>query len=301
MTGSRRFNVGQMRGSSPAWDDLDDDQKTAITQSVIATVRNLTLSYEPMMKSVLESIQPVLPMIDIKLRQLMPPSFLESLAGLTAFLSRWVPNWYDGLDVEKAWEITGTGIPLAFVPRARIVDELVNAADHASRLAVLVEHKSEIIADCRETLIVDDDADPMPEAIAMLPPLLAEAIDVLEAGHFASACALGIAVVDSAHKRTMPKTSYRNLHQNAVQVELEEAVAGNDLRINLALRPLHSLLTEWYPNDPVLQMPSRHIVAHWAHREHMTETNAIIIVMVATSLLLGLAEREALTRYLTDD
>ena len=32
-----------------------------------------------------------------------------------------------------------------------------------------------------------------------------------------------------------------------------------------------------------------------------TETNAIIIVMVATSLLLGLAEREALTRHLVDD
>ena len=38
-------------------------------------------------------------------------------------------------------------------------------------------------------------------------------------------------------------------------------------------------------------MPSRHVVAHWANPDHLSETNAIIIVMAATSLILGLAER----------
>ena len=60
------------------------------------------------------------------------------------------------------------------------------------------------------------------------------------------------------------------------------------------MRPMHSLMIEWLPDmqAPMPEMPSRHVVTHWLDPEHLTESNALIIVMAATSLLLGLAERE---------
>jgi hypothetical protein len=54
-------------------------------------------------------------------------------------------------------------------------------------------------------------------------------------------------------------------------------------------------------DTPVPSVPSRHAVAHWAYPQHLTETNAIIIVMVAASLLCwGLAERETIAGAIAD-
>jgi hypothetical protein len=199
----------------------------------------------------------------LNLRDWMPGlrSTWESVQHLAEFVRRWVPNWSSNLDIEKAWEITGDGIPLAFIPRVRIVEEIVDAVDHDARIAILIRLKGLVVADCRAALVPEED-DPFPESIAMLPSLLAEAI---KAG-------------------------------------LEEAIAKNDFRISLSMRPLYSLLYEWWgEGDPVQTMPSRHVVAHWAHPEHLTEANAIIIVMAATSLMLGLAEREAIAQLVANE
>jgi hypothetical protein len=236
----------------------------------------------------------------LNLRDWMPGlrSTWESVQHLAEFVRRWVPNWSSDLDIEKAWEITGDGIPLAFVPRARIVEEIVDAADHVSRIAILIRLKGLVVADCRAALVPEED-DPFPESIAMLPSLLSEAIDVLEAGYFAAACVLGIAVIDSVRKRTMPSFSYKKLREEAIKAGLEEAIEKNDFRISLSRRPL---LYEWWgEGDPVPMMPSRHVVAHWAHPEHLTEADAIIIVMAATSLMLGLAERKAIAQLVANE
>jgi hypothetical protein len=86
--------------------------------------------------------------------------------------------------------ITAEGIPLAFVPRPQLVDELIAATDRDARLEVVFRSKKLILSDCRAALQSDED-DPLPDSISMLPPLLLEVIDVLEAGYIASACALG--------------------------------------------------------------------------------------------------------------
>lgn len=83
---------------------------------------------------------------------------------------------------------------------------------------------------------------------------------------------------------------------------MEESMEEHDFRIDLSVRPLYSLLVEWWDEgDPVPTMPSRHIVAHWAHPEYLTEHNEIIIVMAATSLLLGLAERESIAGFVAGE
>lgn len=59
------------------------------------------------------------------------------------------------------------------------------------------------------------------------------------------------------------------------------------------MRPLHSLFEGWHADKGSLpSMPSRGAVAHWADPDHLSETNAIIIAMAATSLFRGLNERQ---------
>ena len=59
----------------------------------------------------------------------------------------------------------------------------------------------------------------------MLPPLL-EAVDVLEAGYVASACALGASVIDAALRRTSKKKLvYKKVRATAIATELQMAIA----------------------------------------------------------------------------
>ncbi|RFZ08570.1 hypothetical protein DSM43518_02993 [Mycobacterium marinum] len=131
----------------------------------------------------------------------------------------------------------------------------------------------------------------------MLPPLLFQAIDVLEAGYPAAACTLGIAMVDSLLRRTHRQGfTYPKLRNRSLRRDLDTAVTLNELRVELAWRPMHSLLQEYRPNSgkPAPKMASRHRVTHWADLEHLSQQNAIVILMVATSLFLGLAESQAI-------
>ena len=98
---------------------------------------------------------------------------------------------------------------------------------------------------CRVALQPDED-DPLPESISMVPPPLLEAVDVLEAGYVASACALGASVIDSALRRTSKKKLiYKKIRATSIAMELQKAFAENDFRVSSAMRPLHSSLEEW--------------------------------------------------------
>ena len=287
------YNLGRQGAPALRWEDLDAETRARLTQTLATTVQDLRIEIQPVIDSVREAVLPVLEKFSDWLPSLVPT--YEMFGEITAFLREWVPNWPSDLDTEKAWDITGTGVPLAFVPRPSIVHALVAADTDRDRLDILMDSKDHILKDCRDALDTDDES-PLAESLAMLPPLLLEAVDVLEAGHVAACCALATSVIDSALRRTLKKPfNYNIIRSDSVKTKLQEAVAKNEFRVALAERPLHSLLEDWRPDipKPMPSMPSRHVVAHWADPAHMTEVNAIITTMAATSLILGLAEREA--------
>lgn len=297
MVDERKYTLGRSwagKKPMPAWEDFDEETRAKITQSLARVNEQLVASLRPAVDSAMRTVFPAMQQISDFLPQFA--SFAAKAVQLAEIISRWVPNWSGDVDLGKAWAITSEGIPLAFVPRAHLVDELLAANDPAARLDILLRSRELILSDCRAALQSDEHVS-LPGSISMLRPLLLEVVDALEAGYAASACALGSSVIDSALRRTSKeKLDYKKIRATSVATELQEAVAKNDFRVNLAMRPLRSLFEEWYPSmdTPVPAMPSRHVVAHWADPDHLSATNGLIIAMAATSLLLGLAEREVI-------
>jgi hypothetical protein len=280
------YNLGRSRGRRPArFEDLDEETRSKITRTLVEVINE--------QKSIIDALKPPLDFLASSF------SGLADVASVFAKLAedlRWfVPNWPESLDVERAWRVADEGIPLAFVPRPEIVVELVDAETHGDRLNLLVHSKVAIVSDCRTALEPAwDEPLPVPASIAMMFPLLQEAIDTLEDGHAAAACALGVVIIDSLLRRTEGDLQYQTLRKRSRKSALDAAAALNQLRVELAWRPMHSLLEEWNPKSgsPPPTMPSRHVVIHWPDPEHLSEQNAIVTVMVATSLFLGLCESE---------
>lgn len=293
MSDERKYSLGGGKRPVRQWDDLDHKTRTEIVQQIATITADLAEYLTLRMEAIGAAVRPMVQQLSDYAK--IWTAFAQTARQIADFVSRWVPNWSDDVDPEKAWAVTAEGIPLAFVPRKQIVDELIAAEDRDARRQLLLRSKKLILTDCRDALAKSDETLPVPESISMLRPLLLEVFDVLEAGYSASACALGICVVESTLRRTSDKKfDYTETRDESIGTELQEAIAANEFRISLALRPLWSLLEAWYLREqkPLPEMPSRHLVAHFADPEHLTETNAIIIAMTATSLFRGRAERE---------
>lgn len=299
MTESGKYGFGPKRQAT-RWEDLDNETRTQIVASMADVREGIAAALEPLVESVTAAVLPVLP----RLSELMPQltSIALQFGEVAEFLRSWVPNWSNEVDAVKAWAVTGEGIPLAFVPCEDIVDELLAANDIGTRREVIRRSKDRIICDCRAALQLEG-GDTFPHSIAVLPLMLSETLDALQAGHCAAACALGASVVDAALRRTSDKQlKYADVRNNAIEKGLQRSLAENDFRISLSMRPLFSLFTEWYPSmrTPPPKMPSRHVIAHWADPAHLSETNGIIVAMLATSLLHGLREQAMISDLLDD-
>lgn len=305
MVDEPKYTLGRARANKKPelkWEDLDEKTRNQITETVVRVVRANELVIESM-RPVIESVRAVVVPLAEQYSDFMfgASAVFEQLAQLGDVIRTWVPNWSKDVDPEKAWAVTAEGIPLAFVPRAHIVDELIAADDLDARLKILRRSKKLILTDCRVAVLPDED-DPFHESISMLLPLLNEAMDALAAGHAASACALGVSVIDSAlHRTSKKKVVYDTIRNTATTIKIQKALAQNTFRTSMTIRPLCSLFEDWHPKKgtPPPLMPSRHVIAHWADPNHMSETNAIIIAMAATSLLLGIDERETVADWLT--
>lgn len=217
---------------------------------------------------------------------LVPPNFDDLLDSL---LTRYPANWPDDeeLTFDLAKQIVeNEGIPIVYIPRAEIVSELVQAADRAERGAILVARTADILEDCADALSYE-----LHTAVEELKELLLDAMHTLGAGHHRSAQSLSVDVCTTLIEAHIGK---HNKAKNLCRVtKLNEAFAEDRLRYVLGVAPVVNLMTEWNPKSgkPRPAPLSRHVCAHQAHPSHFTPENAILAVMVATSLIRALDER----------
>lgn len=200
------------------------------------------------------------------------------------------PNWPDGADWEQiVTVIQDDGIPLVWVPRAGIVEAVVSAPTRAERIRIIVGRCADIVEDCRFILSEVADAE-----LAGQVALARAAVEALAAGHHQAAQALAVVVTETA-VATAIDHRYANVKRE-VKVADPGALTLADLRLRAALAPVGSFYTPWWPDsgNPPPEALSRHVSVHQADVEHYSLENALLSVMLVSSILPALSEFYAL-------
>lgn len=228
---------------------------------------------------------------------LMPknfPALGETLKAFEPFLAklreRLPPNWPRGIDFDKAaWVIQEEGIPLVWVPPEQIVTALLDAPDRSARLAILLENKEEIAETCTDVL--NGLAGHLTTGQV---PLATKAVEAFAAGHVEAAQVLAVVVTETAVAKVFPGHGYRQV-QESVRFDKEQMTIGA-LRMAAALAAIAPFYTSWYPRSekPPPEELSRHVTVHFADQVHYTEQNAVVAVLLATSILRALEDTEAI-------
>lgn len=195
------------------------------------------------------------------------------------------PNWPTDLDISIVTEILNEdGIPLVWVPRLEIVKLLVEAPDRSSRIAILLDRVDDLIEDCRQVLAGIDD----PTLLEQL-PLVIEAVDAFASGHQRPAHALAVVVTETVVKRAVAG-GYKAVAKKVLFDP--EAVPWHRLRLTASLAPIGPFFTDWFPSwgTPPPDALSRHVSVHQAATSHYSPANAVVAMLLATSVLRGVQE-----------
>lgn len=208
------------------------------------------------------------------------------LAGLAAALDRakeaLPPNW-DGLDhYEVLGEIAkDDGIPVVWLPRASVLADLVAAPDRDERVKILLTRQDDIADDCRSVVAEVTDLDLAPRV-----PQALEAVEALQTGFPQAAQTLAVAVSESLLTEYIANgRSYKALATD-VAVDTDELTVV-EVTSTFALLPVHRFYTPWRPHTgvPAPGELSRHVTVHHARADHLTPENALIAIMLLSSLL----------------
>ncbi|QPP07297.1 hypothetical protein G4Z16_13890 [Streptomyces bathyalis] len=182
------------------------------------------------------------------------------------------------------------GIPVAWVPPADVLRELVKADDaHRAKLAVLTAAEERIRTSCRYEI---------PELHAGWSEDYAVTVRHVMAawddGHLLAAGCLALAgsedlMLETAEVDRKRSKSYKRLQQAAVR-DLEESLW---LHEQVALTPIGPLFTKYMPedNDPIPEALSRHAVVHRMPLDHFNDGHCIVAIMLMVSLLREMEER----------
>lgn len=204
----------------------------------------------------------------------------------TAFERQLPPNLRSARDLAAVAQLAfDEGLPLAWIPRSAILDELVSASTREDRIRILDAHADDIMDDCEAVLndIKHEWADQCRSAIrafrgGLESPAQSHSSNIIDSIVLA---VLGPNGRDHAKKRA--QEAYDDL---PIRVAVE----------NLVLRPLFLGFTEWFPGGthPIPDHFSRHATAHAVGQPGVfSRHNALVAVMLATSLTVQFWDEQA--------
>jgi hypothetical protein len=169
---------------------------------------------------------------------------------------------------------------------------LMEAASAADRLAIVGAERDAIADACLKILEEGSLTTAFPE----FSPLAQAAVKALIEGHFQAAQALAVNVIESFVREWVAE-KYRTVKQYAQ--DADPAMADPDapfsaqrLRLETMILPLFKFYTDWFSNtgNPAPKELSRHVTVHQATPEHYMVVNAVLAIMLMTSLLKGFTE-----------
>ncbi|MFF0822035.1 hypothetical protein ACFYUR_16830 [Micromonospora haikouensis] len=206
------------------------------------------------------------------------------MAGVATAVQRMYPeNWHGvtGLEFERLESILlDEGIPLVGVPRRTTVQAVLDAPDAAARRAVVGRRWRSILTDCEAAL-----GSFQRRELRGQIPFAEKAIRALRDGHPEAAQALAANLLDTV-LRTHFTADFRtitNNRPNGSRLDLDDYT----VRVACAIAPVWAAYRQfWTSNgDPVPRTFARHASAHAVSRAQYNRTNAVLGIMLVTSLL----------------
>ena len=211
-------------------------------------------------------------------------------------------NWlHSGLTPDAALSIAvESGIPVCWVPPPQVLTQL-SEADPDDRMDVLRANEASVLEQCAS--LIEESNDP---AIRDTQTLTRCSLSACTDGHHEAAMALAVAVAerpaieaatrelhffDSADEQAAYKKAVQSKYKRAEQL-LNHITSHKDGRRwfmywRALLSPVPKFFTPYYPDqgDPIPCTTSRHVTFHNPTVEHLSKENALIALMLCTSLL----------------
>ena len=225
-------------------------------------------------------------------RQAISPGTSAALKVLAEQLREAMPaNW---AGVDEDWDaaieiMNDEGIPLIWVPRGNIVGALMSASGTAERHAILIGARDDVVADCLAML-----AEVTALELVPLAGLAADSGRALRDGHCAASQALSANVFDTwlrdmvRRGKLFKPPGDREPFYGAIKRQII-GVSGKtslrELKAAGSLSPVLMALVSFKPGGPVPVQLNRHATAHAAGPEQYSDVNAVIALMLTTSVL----------------
>lgn len=171
-------------------------------------------------------------------------------------------------------------LPLAWVPRTDIVEQLSDVSTREECQSVLDAHIQDILDDCEAVLETTHHEWTVQCRLA---------IRTFQLGLEAPAQSHAANIIDSVILAAGPQRG-RDAGKNRGEAKTMAKIGYNDLPFrypaeHLALMPLHYGFDIWYPGDPIPSRFSRHATAHAVGQPGVfSRHNALVAIMLATSL-----------------
>ena len=206
-------------------------------------------------------------------------------------------NWHGtGLTPDRILPIAEeNGIPIVWVPSAEVIQELA-AADPQHRIGVLCSHTDAVLDQCDSLLDRCDDP-----AIGDARPLAQRALSALRDGHHEAAMALAVNVAEAlalwisdrrdfmfeSDEQRIGKRSYRLAANRLKRLDSAERRSRFDVEHQALLAPIPQFFVDFSADrgDPIPNTASRHATVHKPTCEHLSLANALLSVMLCTSLI----------------
>jgi len=183
------------------------------------------------------------------------------------------------------------GIPVAWVPRWELLEQLINAGRAEARSELLVDERQAIVEDCAELLQGIE-----MESLLPIMPAVEELLEACRAGLWKVAALAAVPLVHSvveSLKWVTDQQRARKYHAIDAKVTLRELLE------RATRAPLVLFYEDWHPRSGKArpQHLTRHVMSHQFGPEQVTDRNCVVAVMLLTSLFvtvdqLGLAADE---------
>jgi hypothetical protein len=234
-------------------------------------------------QSVMEGMAQQLEEVRERLYESFRSTHVPFLSGLTKQLEEIYPaNWpRPAPDFDRIEEVLETdGIPIVHIPRAEIVQAIVDASGYDSRIQIIEERADDIAEDCKTALDRGHH-----EGLEKQLPLAHRAVEAYRAGYYEAAQALAVSVCDTYLKRLF-NVGYKKMAKELAVVKSDDASVAWAYNVHYALVPGVQFLVEWWPSDggePPTRL-SRHVSVHNASTDQMTKLNATVAIMLVTGM-----------------